>query len=457
MVAALLVPATKENVDHIPAKPPKQPFSPVSTSPDNVLRVAALTEGPPHHLPHATEQHPHQGQQQPLSDSQPAKQDGTADQPPLVGQKPHPGQFNIPACPPRHKLKVAVLAGAVEELQAAGILLQGHLQQALQDNGGKLPVPAWMEQFDRFTEPQVPNIADVQHKRYGPAVEMPAGHQQWDQAAQYYRQDWSPQQLPPGLAHYAWPQPLLVPVPARQKAQRGDHPQQVSPPQPSLSWQQQTPSRHDQYWPAQSQLRSHLQPSSPWPQRAQQGGPSSAPVYRHSHGAEYVSCMSQAPATRPSGGSDTDLSQYHQLSPPVQSQPTTCPSVQSQPTTCPSVLSLATSLPNSQYSQTQQYMSSQPTPNPPASQYTQTQYVSQLSTPPSSACYEQRPPNNNIMKNDAEQLTKYWPVTQPNIVWKFDGQWNKYALEDVSYKSLCHDMPSDWLRGSIPGNRISVV
>ena len=106
-----------------------------------------------------------------------------------------------------------MLAGAVEELQAAGILLQGHLQQALQDNGGKLPVPAWMEQFDRFTEPQVPNIADVQHKRYGPAVEMPAGHQQWDQAAQYYRQDWSPQQLPPGLAHYAWPQPLLVPVP----------------------------------------------------------------------------------------------------------------------------------------------------------------------------------------------------------------------------------------------------
>jgi hypothetical protein len=46
---------------------------------------------------------------------------------------------------------------------------------------------------------------------------------------------------------------------------------------------------------------------------------------------------------------------------------------------------------------------------------------------------------------------------EPNFVWKFDGQWNKYALEQVSCKSLCQDMPSDWSRDGIPGNRISVV
>jgi hypothetical protein len=46
MVAALSVPATKESVQHIPAKPPEPVFSPVSTSPDNVLRVAALSEDP---------------------------------------------------------------------------------------------------------------------------------------------------------------------------------------------------------------------------------------------------------------------------------------------------------------------------------------------------------------------------------------------------------------------------
>jgi hypothetical protein len=61
------------------------------------------------------------------------------------------------------------------------------------------------------------------------------------------------------------------------------------------------------------------------------------------------------------------------------------------------------------------------------------------------------------VKNDARPLTQYWPVTQPNIGWTFDGQWNKYALEKVSCKSLCQEMPSDWLRGDVAGNRISIV
>ena len=120
----------------------------------------------------------------------------------------------------------------------------------------------------------------------------------------------------------------------------------------------------------------------------------------------------------------------------VHSQPTTCPSMLSLPTNCPSVLSLPTNIPDSQYFQSLQYMSCQPTPNPPASKYTQTQSVYQLSTPPSSACYEQRPLSNNLVKNDAKPLTQSWPVTQPNLVWTFDGQWNKYALERISCKSL---------------------
>jgi hypothetical protein len=169
MVAALSVPATKDSVQHIPDKPPEPVLSPVSTSPDNVLMVAAMSEDPPptpRHLPNASEQHPHQDHQLHQSANQhqlvqPARRqvDGQhppPDSPQAVGQQPHFGQPNIPVYPPHHKLKVAVLAGAVEELQAAGTLLKGHLKQALQDQHGhhdhsqdKLLVPAWMEQFDR--------------------------------------------------------------------------------------------------------------------------------------------------------------------------------------------------------------------------------------------------------------------------------------------------------------------